>query len=158
MDNSGGDEPFAETYEAEMTYSDSGIVRARLFTPLLQDFNRKEGALRVMPQGLIVNFFNSEGASAGVLRADSGVIYQDKDLVSTYGNVHFENENKEQLASAVLHFNTRTFELYTEAFVTLRRGSEVLYGQGLEATDNFGRLRIRKPMGEFFVEESDNGF
>lgn len=150
--------PFAETFDADMVYSDSGIIRARLITPLIQDFNEREGALRVMPQGLTVYFFNSEGAASGTLRADSGVIYGYKDLVSTFGRVRFVNENNEELNSEALHFNTRTFELYTESFVTLRRGAEVMYGQGLQATDNFAQLRIRRPMGEFFVEEEDSDF
>lgn len=150
--------PFAETSDAEMVYSDSGIIRARLITPLIQDFNESEGALRVMPRGLTVYFFTPDGATSGTLQADSGVIYSHKDLVSTFGRVHFVNENKEELNSEALHFNTRTFELYTESFVMLRRGSEVMYGQGLEATDNFTRLRIRRPMGEFFVEEATPDF
>lgn len=150
--------PFAETFDAEMIYSDSGFIRARLITPLIQDFNEKEGPLRTMPKGLTVYFFNPEGNASGTLRADSGVMYGYKDLVSTFGRVRFINENKEELLSEALHFNTRTFELYTESFVTLRRGAEVMYGQGLEATDNFARLRIRKPMGEFFVEETESEF
>lgn len=145
--------PFAETFDAEMVYSDSGIIRARLITPLIQDYNQKEGGLRIMPKGLTVQFYDPQGSASGTLRADSGIIYGYRDLVSTYGHVHFVNENNEELNTEALHFNTRTFELYTESFVTLRRGDEVLYGQGLEATDNFARLRIQRPMGEFIIEE-----
>jgi LPS export ABC transporter protein LptC len=150
--------PFAETFEVEMVYSDSGIIRARLITPLIQDFQEKDGSLRIMPKGLTVHFYEPEGSASGTLKADSGVIYSNRDLVSTFGHVHFVNENKEELYSQALHFNTRTFELYTESFVTLRRGTEVMYGQGLEATDNFARLRIRRPMGEFFIEDAESDF
>ncbi|MCS6980836.1 MAG: LPS export ABC transporter periplasmic protein LptC [Flavobacteriales bacterium] len=147
--------PISQIFDAEILYTDSGLVRARLLTPLIADYQTREGSLRVMPRGLKVLLYEAGGESSGVLVADSGVIYSHKDEVSAFGHIRFTNDRNEQLATSELHFNTRTFELFTEAFVTLRRGDEVLFGQGLQATKNFAHLIIRRPMGQFFLEEAE---
>lgn len=145
--------PFAQTFDADMRYTDSGIVRARLLAPVVQDFNEKEGVVRRMPRTFTVYLFDRSGASSGILQADSGVIFSYRDEVSAYGNVHFRNDAGEELTTQELHFNTRTFVLFTQAFVTIKRNGEVIYGQGLEATDNFSRLRLQRPMGQFYIQD-----
>lgn len=157
LESGDNNSPISQIFDAEILYTDSGLVRARLLTPLISDYQTREGSMRVMPRGLKVLLYEAGGESSGVLVADSGVIYSHRDEVSAFGHIHFTNDRNEQLATSELHFNTRTFELFTEAFVTLRRGDEVLFGQGLQATDNFARLVIRRPMGQFILEEAEEG-
>jgi len=148
-------EPLLLTWNARIIYSDSGIIRAKLSTPLMHDYTFKDGIMRTMPSGLTVYLFEVDGKEAGTLVADSGVIHSQREEVSAYGRVIFVNPQNEQLRTSELHFNTNTYLLFTDAFVTLQKGDEVLYGQGLEATDKFSKLKIRKPMGQFFIEDAD---
>ena len=58
-------------------------------------------------------------------------------------------EKKQQLNTEELFWTPATMKIFTEKFVTIKLENEVLYGTGLDATQDLSTYTIRKPQGEF---------
>ena len=63
-------------------------------------------------------------------------------------------EKNEQLNTEELFWNPDKEEIFTESFVSIRLQSEVLYGEGLTAKQDMSSYTIKKPQGEFSIDET----
>ena len=59
----------------------------------------------------------------------------------------------EQLNTEELFWKPADEKIFTDKFVTIRQQTDVIYGQGLEAKQDMSDYVIKRPEGEFAVEE-----
>lgn len=137
-------------------YSDSARLKARVKAPLLEEFGPPEN-LTVMRKGVDVFFYDARGRVTSTMHADSALMHRNSDLMEAYNNVKVTNENGEQLETHRLFWrnaqNQADRELYSDAFVKIKKGDEILYGEGLTANESFSRYKIMKPQGSFYLED-----
>lgn len=137
-------------------YSDSARLKARIKAPLLEEYGPPE-SISVLPKGVDIFFFDPAGRITSTMHADSAILRRNSDLMEAYRNVKVVNENKEMLETERLFWrnaqNPGDRELYTDAFVKIRKGEEVLFGEGLKANESFSKYRILKPQGSFYLED-----
>ena len=62
-------------------------------------------------------------------------------------------EKNEQLNTEELFWRPAEEKIFTDKFVTIRQETDVIYGQGLEAKQDMSDYIIKRPEGEFSVEE-----
>jgi LPS export ABC transporter protein LptC len=147
------DGPLRVASDVVMFYSDSAIVKIKMETPHLLEF---ENGDRDFPEGIYMEFYDETGKMTSYLRADKAFYFKEENKWRGQGNVEVKNiETKEQLNTEELFWFPEKEEINTDKFVTIRQEKEVLYGRGLEAKQDFSEYTILNPEGEFYLDDND---
>lgn len=150
------DLPMEITEDLDLSYSDSGFVRLNLQAPLAKYYPNLEEPERRFPEGIDVKFFDSFGREESRLQADHAVQFLNKGLWQATGNVIFLNRKGEQLNTEELFWNEKTEKIYSDVFVRLSTGQEVIMGEGFEADQTFENYEINKVTGTIDIEDDEN--
>jgi len=146
--------PEETTIDVELTYSDSGKVRAILKAPLLERYltTRQFTELR---KGVDIEFFNSEGVSETHLTANYARYYQRQGRMEAQNEVVVVNSQGDKLNTEHLVWDEKTRKIYSDAFVKIQTAKEIIYGDGLEADEDFTNFEIKEPKGILQLEDED---
>lgn len=137
--------------QAELYYTENNQVKVKIIADLFYEF---ENGDREFPKGIYLEFFDEFGKMESTLRANEAYYFKKEDQWRGRGKVEVKNLAKnEQLNTEELFWKPATEKIFTEKFVTIRLQSDVIYGQGLEANQDMSDYTIKKPEGEFAVEE-----
>ncbi len=143
--------PQSEGEQVELHYSEDQVVRVRLLADLIYEFASGD---REFPKGLYIEFFDESGKLESTLRANHAYYFKKEDQWKAVGKVEVINlEKNEQLNTEELFWRPAKKDLFTESFVTIRLQNEVIYGEGLEAKQDMSTYTIKKPQGEFTIED-----
>ncbi|MBA3706439.1 MAG: LPS export ABC transporter periplasmic protein LptC [Bacteroidetes bacterium] len=141
--------------DVEIIYSDSALVRAKLTAPQLDRYAGKKSFM-VMPKGMEIVFYNKQGVQETKLNANYGIGFDNgtgMEHMEAKGNVIVINEKGERLNTEHLIWNTRTKKIYTEQFVKITTKEEAMWGDGLEANEDFSDYTIKNPKGSIKFKE-----
>lgn len=138
-----------------ITYYDSGYLKARIFTPLMERKTEQSNAVVVMKNGLTAHFYDRNRRIISTLKAGHGTSYEQKRLVHLKDSVHLVNLDEEEFDSEELFWNQQEQKIYTRKFVTIRRKNELIYGDGFESNETFSKYRIMKPRGRVSIKENE---
>lgn len=136
-------------------YSKNGVVKARLFA---HDYVKNEAAqppYTDLNTRLRVEFYTDSGSLNNVLTADSCRVYDATGNVVVWGNVKIVTTKGEQLTTDELIWNSGIEKIFTQKPVKISTGSEVLYGNGLEANQDFTWYQITNPKGSVSVQKGE---
>lgn len=145
------DEDRAE--DVTIIYSEEGITKVRLFA---KEFIKKETSkppYTEMKEGLKVEFFNDSLKVISTLTARYGRYYEEAGNVIIRDSVVVINEKGEELHTEELIWNQNIRKIFTEKFVRINTPTQIMYGQGLEANEDFSWYRIKKPTGIVQVDK-----
>lgn len=145
--------PVREGDSIEMRYAEEDEMKIRMTAGKVLQFDNGD---REFPEGIFVEFFDSAGISS-TLSANNAYYYKSTNKWRAQGKVQLKSIIKnEQLNTEELFWYPSTKKVYTEKFVTIRTGSEVIYGTGLDADQDLSSYQIRRVEGEFEVDENGN--
>lgn len=149
------EEPDRVTTKAEYFYSDSGQVRNRLRAGRIREFMGRDRERTLVDQGLELRFFGRGGDSAAVLTAERGEILPVQHRMVVEERVVFVNERGERLETDRLIWSQDSDRVWTESPVKIIRADDIVYGQGLDANEDFSRYVIRHITGQIHVQNRD---
>jgi LPS export ABC transporter protein LptC len=142
--------PFIEIEDSEVLYSDSAIVRLMVRAARMQEY---ESGDQEYPEGIYVEFYGKDREMTSKLEADQAFYSKETDEYRAVGNVKLESIQKHQkLTTEELFWNRKDKQVYTDKFVIIETGEDVLHGQGLTAAQDFSTYRILKPTGELGLD------
>jgi LPS export ABC transporter protein LptC len=147
--------PVESMYDAEIIYSDSGIVTGKLKAKKLDHYTNKH-SFTVMPKGIIVEFFDHHQTVETKLTANYAMKYDDKDVMEAKGNVIIINEKGEQLNTEHIVWSQKKEQINSDAFVKITTKTEILMGDGLESNQTFSKYKIKKIRGVIQLKEPLN--
>ena len=150
------DLPMEVTTDLNLRFSDSGYVRLNLSAPKAEYYPNLEEPERRFPEGIDVKFFDSFGKEESRLQADYAVQFMNQSLWHATGNVVVVNRKGEQLNTEELFWNEKTEEIYSDVFVRLTSGQEVIMGEGFKADQNFDNYEINKVTGTIEIDDEEN--
>ena len=136
-------------------YSKNGKVKARLFA---HEYIKNEAAkppYTDLNTGIKVEFYNDSGTVQNILTADSCRVYDAEGNVLMWGNVQIVTLKGEQLNTEELVWNNNAQKIFTERPVKITTSGEVLYGNGLEANQDFSWYQITNPKGSVQVQKGE---
>lgn len=144
--------PQTEAEQVELYYSEDQVVKVKLLSDLVYEFQNGD---REFPRHVYIEFFDEDGSLSSKLRANHAYYYKKDNLWKATGKVEVVNlEKNEQLSTEELFWRPAKEEIFTESFVTIRMQKEVIYGEGLEAKQDMSSYIIKKPQGEFTLEDN----
>lgn len=147
--------PDRVTTQAEYFYSDSGIVRNRLRAGKVEEYMADERQKTVMSDGVELVFFNPDGAQGSILTARQGLIKPKNNRMEVRDHVVFTNVRGERLETEHLVWSQDSDRVWTDQPVKIVRAQDILYGQGLDANQDFSRYTIRRLTGTLYVDPTD---
>lgn len=147
--------PTEISFETEILYSDSAVLRIKLTTPKLIRFSGEETPYVEFPQGLMLTMFDSAGRVETTLKANYGVNYPNERKIEVKKDVEVVNNTGEILNTEHLIWLRDESKIYTEEFVKITTPDEIIYGDGLEANETFTKYRIKNIKGTIAVKEDE---
>ncbi len=145
--------PVEISINTEILYSDSAVLRLKIVTPELQRWTNAEKPYMEFPKGLNLFFYDSLGHVESTLKADYAIQYPDEKRVEVKHNVEVVNGDEETLNTEHLIWLQAEEKIYTEEFVKITTPDEIIYGDGLEANQQFTKYRIKNIKGTIAVDE-----
>ncbi len=148
--------PAESSYDVEFLYSDSAQVRSKLSAAQVDRYLGKKPYFEMI-QGMKVIFYDEYPNEQSRLTANYG-IGNDKggglETLEARDNVVVINEKGERLNTEQLTWNGVTKKIYTDKFVKITTKNEVIWGDGLEANEDFSEYEIKKVKGQINITDS----
>jgi LPS export ABC transporter protein LptC len=139
--------------EIEILYSEKGRVKMKLVSPYLVNKTEDESLLE-FPKGFTVYFYDSVMNVQSTITADYGISYEKKKIMEARHNVVVENMAKgEKLNTEELFWDRGKQLIYSNKFVKLSMGEQVISGDGLTSEEPFDELIISHPTGPIDFKE-----
>lgn len=147
--------PAEITYDTEIYYSDSAVIRVNIKTKEIIRRDVGEQPELEFPQGLFLTFYDSTGAVESTLKSDYAIHYPAEKRVVVKNNVEIVNNRKEKLNTEYLVWMREEKKIFTDEFVKIATADEIIYGDGLESNEQFTKYRIKNIKGTIAVKEEE---
>ncbi len=144
------------SYGVDVVYSDSAIVKAKGFAPVLDKVTPKGGALyNEMPEGVKIEFFDAYMQVTGNITSDYAINKEADRITIFRKNVVIVNDRMTFTTEELTwDENTRTF---TSPAGTLKtKDGNTIYGTEFWAPQDFSTYRITQASGSGYVTEDLN--
>ncbi len=140
-------------HDVTILYSEDGQVKARLSS---KEFIRNEISrppYTDMKKGLKVEFFNDSMLIESTLTAKYARYYEQQGNVLIRDSVVVINKKREKLETEELIWNQDIQKFYTEKPVAITTATQTMWGDGLEANQDFSWYQIRNLRGVMMVDK-----
>lgn len=142
-----------ETNNIETLYSDSAKIKMRIKAP--KQLQYQNGNLEY-PQGVEVVFFNEKKQENSRLTALKGFYDKQKNLYTATGKVVVKNLLEDKtLKTEILHWSPNERRIYTDNFVVIENGPNIIKGEGFTANQDFKYYKILKPTGSGIIKKKE---
>lgn len=128
-------------------YTDSGLLKARITTPLMVGVKKIREPYIEMPKGIDVDFYNSKGAVESFLKADYAISYSNKKTIIVRREVEVLNIKGDTLNTEELIWDQNTGQIRTEKFVTIKTKTQTFTGTGMTSDQAFNDWEITNVSG-----------
>jgi LPS export ABC transporter protein LptC len=143
--------PLREAVDVDMLYSEKDRLKVKMLAKRILEFKNGD---QEFPEGLYLEFYNEAGIMTSTLKANHAFYFKEQGQWRARGKVEVKNlEKKQQLNTEELFWKPDTRKIFTEKFVTIKLENEILYGTGLDATQDLSVYTIKKPEGEFEIKD-----
>ncbi len=136
-------------------YSNDGNVKMRLFAKEFVKNDAAKPPYTDMRKGLRVEFYDDSARVESTLTARYARYYEQQGNILIRDSIVVVNKKGEQLNTEELVWNQSAKKLYTEKFVKITTPTQVMYGDGLEANEDFTWYKILNPKGIVEVKKSE---
>ena len=140
--------------DVTILYSENGYTKAKLFAHSFYQKKDIQPSYTEMKDGLRVDFYDEETNITSTLTAKYGRYYEAKGNVLVKDSVVVTNAKGETLNTEELIWNQSIEQFYSEKFVKITTPTQVIYGDGLEANQDFSEYRIKHPKGVIAVDKN----
>jgi LPS export ABC transporter protein LptC len=129
-------------------------VRSKLTAPQIARYTGKKTYFE-MPKGMKVIFYAKYPKEQTRLTADYGIGYDSgngMERMEAQRNVVVINEQGDKLNTEQLTWNAFTKKIYTNKFVKITTKDEVIWGDGLDANQDFSQYQIKNVKGQINIK------
>ena len=141
--------------DVTIIYSEHGKVKARLFSKEFIKNDIAKPPFWDMRKGLRVEFYDDSAKLESTLTARYARYYEQQGNILIRDSIVIVNKKGEQLATEELVWNKKLKKFYTEKFVKIRTPTQVMFGDGLEANEDFTWYKIKNIKGMFQVKKEE---
>jgi LPS export ABC transporter protein LptC len=148
--------PIESSKDVEFLYSDSAKIKMKLTAPKIDRFAGEKNYFET-PNGVHIFFYGNYPTVKTQLKADYGIGH---DTVNTMGrmevkrNVEVINEKGDMLNTEHLIWDAQRKRIYTNEFVKITTKDEVIWGNGLDADEDFSHYEIKDVKGQINMKDS----
>lgn len=144
--------PLESTRNITLIFSDSGLVTARLISPLVERYEGDTSFVE-FKEGLNLEFFNNDKQVESRLMAKYAIKYNQSGVMEAKNKVEVLNQKGEVLNCEHLVWNQSTHQIYSNTFVKIRTADEIIFGDGFESNEDFSKYKIKKIRGTINLKD-----
>lgn len=141
--------------DVTILYSDNGHVKMKLYTKEFVKNDVAKPPYTDMRKGLKVEFYGDSLKIESTLTARYARYYEKQGNILIRDSIVIVNKKGEKLNTEELVWNQSAKKLFTEKFVKITTPTQVMYGDGLEANEDFTWYRILNPKGIVAVDKKE---
>lgn len=138
--------PVQESWNSQVTFSDSGFVKAILKAGHISAFSDKGYTL--IDSGAVVDFYKN-GEIVSTLTGRRGRVEDNSKDIEIYDSVRVVNKTGSELVTSKLLWKNKTQKVYSDVFVRITTPKEKVEGVGFESDQNLTNYKIYKVSGVF---------
>ena len=149
--------PVQSDKNVQTIYSDSAQIRAKLTAPVLNRYAGKKPYME-LPKGMEVIFYDEHKQQQTKLTADYGIGFDNgngMEHMEAKRNVVVINQKGDKLNTEHLIWNAVTKKIFTDEFVKITTKDQIIWGDGLIASQDFSDYEIKNPKGQVSVKEEE---
>jgi LPS export ABC transporter protein LptC len=141
-----------------LLYTDSAMLKVVLKANRMLMFDRNvTEPFTVMPKGFFVTMFDEDEKISATLKGGFGVRFGYSKRMEARYKVEVVNLKGEKLETERLVWDENSKRIYTDAFVKISTGKEVIMGKGLESNQDFSKYEIKEITGTIQVQNDEAG-
>lgn len=151
--------PSETSKNVEFLYSEAAKITSKLTAPQIDNYTG-ENAYFEMPKGLKMIFYDNYPKEQTRLTADYGIGFggaEGMQKMEARRNVVVINEKGDKLNTEHLIWNGVTKKIHTDKFVKITTKDEVIWGDGLEASEDFSEYEIKNVKGQINIKDETIG-
>lgn len=137
----------------ELLYSTNGQLRAKLTAPSFVHVTNATPPYVEMNKGIKVSFYNANQPTS-TLTALRGHFFENTNNVLVRDSVKVLSAQGETLSTEELIWNDKQQKFFTTKFVTIQTADQLIYGDGMEANQDFTEYKIINPKGIIQLDKS----
>lgn len=141
--------------DVTVLYSDAGKIKVRLFTHELIRNESANPAYTDMKNGMKVEFFNDSAIVKNTLTARTARWYEQANNILIRDSVVVMNDKGEKLETQELIWNQSIKKFFTEKPVRISTATQIIFGIGMEASQDFSWYKIKEPRGSVRVNKNE---
>ncbi len=148
--------PVGVAKNVNLIHTDSGAVKTRLITPLLNDFsNREMHPYQEFPEGIQITTFDKNKDSV-TLTANYCRSFSKTGISEIKDNVVVVNhKDQAKLYTEQLFWDQNTHYIYTEKAFKLITKTDTIKGKGFESKEDLSKVTMKDISGAIYVNESN---
>ncbi|MEZ4985834.1 MAG: LPS export ABC transporter periplasmic protein LptC [Saprospiraceae bacterium] len=142
--------------EVEILYSDEAHVKVRITGPvMLNNLDRVE-PFQEFIEGALVEFFDQVDTTVtSTLVADYAIRYQRRGEVVARDSVVWQSIEGQKLETEELIWSEKEARVYTRKFAKITTPTEIIYGHGFTANQDFTNARIQQVEGIITIDKPE---
>jgi LPS export ABC transporter protein LptC len=144
--------PLLTTQDVDMLVSDSALLKIHLKAPLAEEFAGEEQKT-IFRQGVFVEFYDDSGKVNSSMQSQYAERRPREQLTIAKQKVVVVNIKGEKLETEKLTWDERSRQIYTDAFVKITTGNQVIMGDGLEADAAFTEYKLKNITGTLMLND-----
>ena len=145
------DLPSQESWNAQITFTDSGRVSAILHAGHIAVYGDRHYTM--LDSGITVDFYDTYGRHTSVLTSRRGKVDDATHDFEARDDVVVVSDSGTTLKSQELFWNNVTQKIHTPAYVEIISPEEQIQGQGMESDQDLKHYRIFRPTGQGRMNE-----
>jgi len=150
------DFPDETTRDAVIRFSDSAQVMVMLTAPIINRYVNEVDPYTEMTEGMHVVFYTDSGTVDTDVSADYAKHLPEQRVIEAENNVIVKNSNGDILSTEQLTWDIGGKRIFSNAFVKITTGEEIIYGDGLESNQEFTKYQIKHIKGIISVDEENS--
>ena len=147
----GQDIPSQESWNATITFTDSGRVSGILKAGYISSFADKKYTL--LDSSITVDFFDEQERHTSLLTAKRGRVNDVTHDFEAYEDVVVISDSGTTLKTEELYWSNKTQKVHTESYVEIISPTEQIQGHGLESNQSLKNYKIFRVTGKAKVQE-----
>lgn len=147
--------PGVSSVNSTMTYTESGIVKIKVFAPKTFYYQFAEEPYSEFPDGISVYTYADSTTIESQLTSNYAIYYDKKQLWVARNNVVAMNKKGDILNTEELFWDEAKKEIYSNDNVKVTTADGVIFGKGFVSDERFVNWRIKKMSGSFYVDEEN---
>ena len=155
--NSKEDLPSISIENLKSSYTENGMIKAKLITPLLNNYDEIEEPYIKFPKGINILMFDKQGKIESSISANHAIYKTKVRLWEATGNVVLKNTSGDTLRTEKLYGNENEGKIYTDKFVSIIKsdGTLIKGAKGFESNTKFTIYKFFDISGKIFIHDND---
>ena len=136
-----------------LNYTDSGLVKAKVFAPMLERYDNEKSNQSIMKKGITAYFYNKDKKITSYIKSKYAIRNDRLRTMTVKNEVIVVNIKGDTLRTESLVWDEKTNKINTSDNVKISTPDEIIYGEGLESNTAFSEYKIFKITGILSIKK-----